>query len=133
MYRFHPSVRFDRGYPDRQQIVAQIRQLWHRYTLEPKTHFNTRVTSVLQDTDVSGAPTGRWIVNGNAAAFGTFDGVIPAVGTCGDFKMPHIDGQEQFQGELYHSSQLDGKTARGKRVAIVGGGASAVEVSPTPL
>lgn len=47
--------------------------------------------------------------------------------TCGEPKMPHIPGQEKFQGNIYHSSELDGKDAKGKRVAIIGGGASAVE------
>ena len=41
--------------------------------------------------------------------------------------MPHIQNQEAFRGEKYHSSQLDRKTAEGKKVLIVGGGASAVE------
>ena len=125
MYRFHPSVRFDRGYPDRQQIVSQIRQLWQRYGLEPKAHFNTRVERVYQEKDANDLCTGRWIVND--PGFGTFDGVIPAVGTCGAPKMAHIEGQADFRGEICHSSQLDGRTAEGKRVAIVGGGASAVE------
>jgi hypothetical protein len=31
-------------------------------------------------------------------------------------------------GEIWYSSQLDGRSARGKKVAIIGGGASAVEV-----
>ena len=44
-----------------------------------------------------------------------------------DPKMPHIGNQEAFKGEIYHSSMLDGKTAQGKKVLIVGGGASAVE------
>ena len=35
--------------------------------------------------------------------------------------------QEAFKGEIYHSSKLDGKTAQGKKVLIIGGGASAVE------
>ena len=125
MYRFHPSVRFDKGYPDRQQIVSQIHQVWERYRLESKTRFNTRVERVYQETTADDQPTGRWIVNSDD--FGTFDGVIPAIGTCGDPKSPHIQGQEDFAGEIYHSSQLDGKTADGKRVAIIGGGASAVE------
>ncbi|KAL2358553.1 hypothetical protein BJ546DRAFT_824460, partial [Cryomyces antarcticus] len=55
------------------------------------------------------------------------DGIIAAVGTCGDPKIPYIPGQDKFKGEIYHSSQLDGKEAQGKKVAIIGGGASAVE------
>ncbi|KAF2687598.1 FAD/NAD(P)-binding domain-containing protein [Lentithecium fluviatile CBS 122367] len=119
MYRFHPSVRWEKGYPDRKQIVGQIRELWERYGLEGKTVFDTRVERVYQDK------RGRWIVND--ASNGRFDGVVAAVGTCGDAKMPSLPNQAKFKGEIYHSSQLDGKSAKGKKVAVIGGGASAVE------
>jgi hypothetical protein len=119
MYRFHPSVKWKKGYPDRQQIVSQITDLWERYGLESKTSFDTHVYRVYRDAQ------GRWIIND--PSHGRFDGVIAAIGTCGDPKMPTLPGQEHFKGEIYHSSQLDGKSARGKKVAIIGGGASAVE------
>ena len=119
MYRFFPSVKWTSGYPDRQQIVSQIREVWKRYNLQEKTKFNTCVTSVEQDRH------GRWVINGNSNE--RYDGVMAAVGSCGEPKMPHIPSQESFKGEIYHSSQLDGKTAEGKKVLIVGGGASAVE------
>ena len=119
MYRFHPSVKWSAGYPDRQQIVSQIRQLWLRYGLRERTKFNTSVTSVTQDKH------GLWIINDDSN--GRFDGVMAAVGSCGDPKMPPMPGQESFKGEVYHSSKLDGKTAQGKKVLIIGGGASAVE------
>lgn len=119
MYRFHPSIRWDGGYPNRQQIVSQITELWKRYGLESKTKFNTKVTKVYQDEK------GRWIINNPSE--GRFDGIIAAVGTCGDAKMPHIPGQETFKGEIYHSSDLTGKQAKGKKMIVIGGGASAVE------
>lgn len=119
MYRFHPSVRWSAGYPDRQQIVSQITQLWKRYGLQERTKFNTLVTSVTKDKQ------GLWIVNDPSN--GRFDGVMAAVGSCGDPKIPHMPGQENFKGEVYHSSRLDGKTAQGKKVLVIGGGASAVE------
>ena len=119
MYRFHPSVNWSEGYPDRQQIVSQITQLWKRYGLENETKFDTRVTKVYKDD------RGRWIINDPSN--GRFDGVIAAVGTCGDPKVPHIPGQEKYKGEIIHSSQLDGKNAKDKNVLVIGGGASAVE------
>lgn len=76
MYRFHPSVQWTSKYPDRQQIVSQITQLWKRYGLRERTKFNTRVTSVTQDSQ------GRWIVND--PSYGRFDGIVAAVGECGD-------------------------------------------------
>lgn len=119
MYRFHPSVHWKGGYPNRQQIVSQITQLWKRYGLEKKTKFETRVEKVYQDDE------GRWIINNPSE--GRFEGVIAAVGTCGDAKMPHMPGMDKFKGEIYHSSDLTGKQAKGKTMVIIGGGASAVE------
>lgn len=119
MYRFHPSVHWQSEYPNRQQIVSQITELWKRYGLEERTRFDTKVEKIYQDDK------GRWIINNPAN--GRFDGIIAAVGTCGDAKMPHIPGQDKFRGGIYHSSELTGKDAKGKKVMIVGGGASAVE------
>lgn len=78
MYRFHPSLQWDCGYPDRQQILSQLRQLWLTYGLESKTKFNTKIDKVYQDEH------GRWILND--ASHGKFDGLIAAVGTCGEPK-----------------------------------------------
>lgn len=119
MYRFHPAVEWNEGYPKQNQIVGQVEKLWKTYKLEDKTRFNTKVEKVYKDQQ------GRWIINNPSE--GRFDGVIAAIGTCGAPKMPHLPGAEAFRGEMYHSSRLDGKDARGKKVLIVGGGASAVE------
>ncbi|KAI9793765.1 MAG: hypothetical protein M1833_000657 [Piccolia ochrophora] len=120
MYRFFPSVKWQKGYPNREQIVSQISQLWKQYGLEERTKFNTRVKSVRQDGKQ------RWIINDPSN--GRFDAVIPAIGSCGEPKMPHLPGQENFKGKIFHSSKLDGKDARGKKILVIGGGASAVEV-----
>ena len=63
----------------------------------------------------------------NDPSYGRFGGIIAAIGTCGDPKMAYVPGQEKFKGEIYHSSQLDGKKAKDKKVIVIGGGASAVE------
>ncbi|KAL2129636.1 hypothetical protein VTI74DRAFT_7517 [Chaetomium olivicolor] len=121
MYRFHPSVRWERGYPDRKQILEQVRGLWDRYGLEGRTKFGIKVESVQKDE------TGRWIVNGDEG-LGRFDGVVCAVGTCGEPKVPKMPGMEGFRGEVHHSSRLEGKCeVKGKRMIVIGGGASAVE------
>jgi cation diffusion facilitator CzcD-associated flavoprotein CzcO len=38
-----------------------------------------------------------------------------------------MPGMDKFKGEIYHSSDLTGKEAKGKNLIIIGGGASAVE------
>jgi hypothetical protein len=119
MYRFHPSVHWSGGYPNRQQIVSQITEIWTKYGLESKTSFDTKVEKVYQDDN------GRWVIND--PSLGSFEGIIVAVGTCGDPKLLRIMGQDKFNGEIYHSSDLTGKEAKGKDIVIIGGGASAVE------
>ncbi|KIX05995.1 uncharacterized protein Z518_03969 [Rhinocladiella mackenziei CBS 650.93] len=119
MYRFHPSIKWSDGYPKQNQVVNQIRQLWHRYSLEERTKFNTRVERVYKDKQ------GRWIINDPSN--GRFDGIIPAIGTCGAPKIAQLPGPESFKGEIVHSSDLDNREAKGKKILIVGGGASAVE------
>jgi cation diffusion facilitator CzcD-associated flavoprotein CzcO len=119
MYRFHPSVQWTGGYPNRQQIVSQITELWKKYGLETRTSFNTRVEKVYQDEK------GRWIINN--PSLGRYEGIIAAVGTCGDAKIPHMRGMDKFKGEIHHSSKLTGKDAKGKTMIVIGGGASAVE------
>ncbi|ESK92162.1 flavin-binding monooxygenase-like protein [Moniliophthora roreri MCA 2997] len=119
MYRFHPRVQWQSGYPSKQQILDAVQDIWKAYLLEDKTKFNTKIERVWQDED------GKWYLN--SEEYGKFDGIIAAIGTCGEPKMPHIAGQESFKGEIYHSSKLDGKDAKGKKVVIIGGGASAVE------
>jgi cation diffusion facilitator CzcD-associated flavoprotein CzcO len=120
MYRFHPSVKWERGYPDRQQILSQVRELWRRYGLESRTRFNTKIDRVYQDK------RGRWILND--PSLGAFDGVISAIGTCGEPKVPHMPGMDKFRGEIHHSSRLTGAcSAKDKTMIIIGGGASAVE------
>lgn len=123
MYRFHPSVKWQRGYPTREQIVEQVRSLWKRYGLDKRTKFHTKVDKVYQDD------RGRWIINNTSN--GLFDGVIAAIGTCGEPKIPsNFPGMSEFRGQVVHSSQLTsrvGHSAKGKTIAIIGGGASAVE------
>ncbi|KAL8388829.1 hypothetical protein RB595_008958 [Gaeumannomyces hyphopodioides] len=120
MYRFHPSVRWSRGYPNKDEILAQVGGVWSRYGLEARTVFDAKVATASQDAK------GRWVINDDPS-LGRFEGLIAAVGTCGEPKMPHIQGMDDFEGEIYHSSQLSDKSPKGKNVAIIGGGASAVE------
>jgi hypothetical protein len=121
MFRFHPSVKWESAYPNQEQIKNQIVSVWEKYGLDKKTNFDTPVHSVKKDS------FGRWIINNNTAEYGTFDGIIAAVGSCGDPKMISLPNHANFKGPTFHSSDLDGKHVKGKKVLVIGGGASAIE------
>lgn len=125
MYRFHPHVRWESGYPKQRIIVDQITAIWEDYNLEGKTRFNTSVTSVTPVKSKT-QPRPMWLIN-NEKSFGEFDGIIAAVGACGDVKKPHLDDEEKFKGEIVHSTELGEVDGKGKRIIIIGGEASAVE------
>jgi cation diffusion facilitator CzcD-associated flavoprotein CzcO len=74
----------------------------------------------------------RWAVH--TASKGTFHAqfVINASGPLSQPVIPQIPGQDRFQGKTFHTNNWDHSyDYRGKRVAIVGSGASAVQVIPT--
>ncbi|GAA6012592.1 hypothetical protein JCM10207_009050 [Rhodosporidiobolus poonsookiae] len=131
LYRFHPSVKWSKGFPQRDEIVEQIRGVWERYDLQAKTRFGHKVKKVQRDPDSSTDPRegghGRWILDDGKE--GIFDAVIVAIGTCGDPKSIELDGQDSFRGQLLHSSQLDNAELKDKKVVIIGSGASGVEAA----
>jgi hypothetical protein len=53
--------------------------------------------------------SGKWIINGNKAGYGLFDGVAVAVGVCGDLVVPCLPGHENLKGSTFYSSNLDGE------------------------
>ena len=58
--------------------------------------------------------------------------VITAVGQLNQPKLPDIDGRELFAGPSWHTAQWrHGESLSGKRVAVIGTGASAYQVVPS--
>ncbi|KAJ3157221.1 hypothetical protein HDU89_002633 [Geranomyces variabilis] len=126
-YRFHPCVRFTTAFPHRDEILGELHRVWKLYELESRTRFNTAVEHIRHDP-----ATDTYYVNGNDNE--AFDGVITAIGTCGDIQIPPFEGLDKFVNRKAHSSQMDsthldlkGKDASAN-ITVLGSGASAVEV-----
>lgn len=117
-YRFHPEVEWSCLYPGREEILEQTRRLWNKFNLQPQTTFSCPVTQIHRVAT-------SYIINDDT--HGYFDSVIVAVDTCAQVSRPHLSGQEQFRGEILHSSEMDDADLQGKDVVVLGGGASAVE------
>ena len=137
---------------------SEIRRIWKEYQLEPRTRFNTPVTSVKRvkgtGVNIKSDPENsqsRWTVNGGED--GEFDAVVVTVGTCGAprrIKFPGLpdsdsdpsgsedekrEGEEDevFKGDVLHSSELDNAKLEGKHIIVIGSGASGVEAVETAL
>lgn len=52
-------------------------------------------------------------------------------GVLNSYKYPDLPGMDQFEGKLMHSAAWDGTyDLKGKTVAVIGGGSSAVQIIP---
>lgn len=71
-----------------------------------------------------------WTVETNNGTYRcTF--LVTATGHLVDPQVPDIDGVDTFTGEILHSAKWDDSVAlEGKRVAVIGTGASAIQVAP---
>jgi cyclohexanone monooxygenase len=89
--------------------------------------FNTRVTGAEFDEANS-----LWTVRTDRGDEVTARWLITAVGTLSTRNIPQVKGLERFGGAWYHTSQFPkgGVDFTGKRVAVIGTGATAVQAIP---
>src|SRR5215469_5887945 len=114
-------------YPEQPEILRYLEHVAARHDLKRDIYFNTRVTGAQFDK-----ASGRWNVRTDAGDAVTARFLITAVGTLSDTNMPPFEGLEKFKGKWYHTSRFPhtGVDFTGKRVGVVGTGATAVQAIP---
>jgi len=114
----------------RDEMAAYTSELADHFGLRPNIDFHTTVRELLYDEAAQ-----RWSVtattaDGSPRTF-TADAVISAIGTFNTPAMPDLPGLERFAGTVVHSARWpDDLDVTGRRVAVVGAGASAQQVAP---
>lgn len=123
-YSSMPGVLFDGDpdhYPGRDEVADYLQRYAEHLGVEIRTR--TRVTSVESDG------VGFVVHTAGGESLRTA-AVVAASGSFGNPIMPSIPGQEGFGGELLHvAGYRDPAAYAGKRVVIVGGGNSGVQVA----
>jgi len=114
----------------RDELAAYLDHVAEKFDLRRHIRFNTTVEAA--DYDVA---TQRWRVRvkeaDGSAATRTANLVISAVGIFNPIKMPDIKGLDSFAGPRFHTAQWrDDVDLTGKRVAIIGNGASCMQTAP---
>ncbi len=119
------------------EILAQAQRIGHRFGLYDKALFHTEVTDMVWDE--AGLV---WRITTNRGDSFTADYVGTGTGPLHVPKLPGIPGIADFGGHMFHTSRWDyGYTGgdpggglmtglAGKRVAIIGTGATAVQCVP---
>jgi cyclohexanone monooxygenase len=123
-------------YSKASEIRAHCRRIAEQYGLYDKALFSTQVTSL--DWDATAA---RWIVRTDRGDEVSARFVVLTTGPLNRPKLPDIPGVESFAGHAFHTSRWDyGYTGgspteplsglAGKRVGIIGTGATAIQCVP---
>ncbi len=118
------------------EILAHCRNIGEHYDLYRDACFQTEVTEVRWDEEID-----RWIVSTNRGDAMKARFVISSSGPLHRPKLPAIPGIESFKGHTFHTSRWDYhytggdpdgnlKGLHGKRVGIIGTGATAVQCVP---
>jgi 4-hydroxyacetophenone monooxygenase len=128
-YSFEPNSKWVRYFAKQPELRAYWEQCATKYQIRPNIRFNTTVTGLRWDD-----ATCLWQVRTERAgqvAEVTANAVICAVGQLNRPKLPDIPGLEDFKGPRFHSSSWQHEhDLRGKRVGIIGNGASANQIVP---
>lgn len=129
-YSFQPADHWSEFYCQQPELRDYFVSIVEKYGLGPFCRFGTAVTELSWDDEAR-----RWRVRVRSA-----DGVeevlgarfvISAVGSLNIPKLPDIPGMDTFGGPWFHSARWpDGLDIAGKRVALVGAGASGFQIGP---
>jgi cation diffusion facilitator CzcD-associated flavoprotein CzcO len=124
-FSFAPNPNWDRAYPMRDQILEYLRDCADRFGVRP----HLRPGSELLDA--------RWISEDQRWELETSTGplaarvLVPAPGLLSEPHVPALPGLDRFRGNAFHTAAWDhSDDLAGKRVALLGSGASGVQVVP---
>jgi 4-hydroxyacetophenone monooxygenase len=129
-YSFAPNHDWGEFYARRDELRAYLDRCATDYGTTERIRFRTEVVAATFDER-----TARWTVRTRDAAGREAtleaDAVISAVGQLNRPKIPEIPGLDSFDGPVFHSARWRHEhSLAGKRVAVIGTGASAFQLVP---
>src|SRR5579884_1020602 len=124
-YSFALNPNWTRSFSPQHEIQDYLRGIAAESGVLDHHLFGTEMTRAQWDSTAR-----HWVVETTKGQF-TADVLVPAVGALCEPHLPEIDGIETFRGELFHSARWDHDAdLAGKRVALIGTGASAIQIGP---
>ncbi len=124
-FSFAPNPYWSHLYPPQREILDYLRNCAKRYGILPHIRWNSELQEAVWNeqeqcwhlTTASGKLTADFLILGN--------------GPLSEPSLPSIPGIEQFEGTIFHSAQWrHDYNLTGKRVAVIGTGASAIQFVP---
>jgi cation diffusion facilitator CzcD-associated flavoprotein CzcO len=124
-FSFARNPDWDRAYPMRDQILEYLRGCARRFGILPHTRLGCELLAATWVPDAQ-----RWELETSTGPLAARV-LVAAPGLLSEPWSPAIAGLDRFRGNVFHTAEWDhSEDLTGKRVALVGSGATAVQVVP---
>ncbi len=124
---FEPNPHWSRRFAEYDEIQAYLLGLVDKHDLRAHLRLNTEVVEARFDEAL-----GTWSLRTDTDETVKARVVLSGVGGLVDPAYPDIPGADTFEGDLFHTARWDHDAELAeKRVAVIGTGASAVQVVPS--
>ncbi|HVU06049.1 MAG TPA: NAD(P)/FAD-dependent oxidoreductase [Polyangiaceae bacterium] len=124
-FSFAPNPNWSRTYATQPEILEYLKGVADRFGARPFIRFDTEVRAARWDERAQ-----HWVVETNRGTF-TADVLVSGHGGLSAPSTPDVPGIERFRGAVFHSAAWNHEhSLAGERVAVIGTGASAIQIVP---
>ena len=125
-FSFEQKSDWSRPFGPQAEILGYLNHCADKYDLKPHIRFKTTVAEARWQED-----SGRWRVVTESGGVLEPQILVSALGMFNKIVMPSIAGIDDFEGRSFHSARWEHDyDLRGKRVAVIGIAASAIQFVP---
>jgi len=122
----YPGSKWSRNFAPGQEIQAYLREFAETHGVMPLIEMGTEIAEALWDE-----PQARWLLTAQDGRRWTSRFLIWAGGLFSRPSVPGLEGMDLFRGEMLHSTAWsEDVSLEDKVVAVVGGGATAIQIMP---
>ena len=125
-FSFESDATWTRMFPRQREIFDYLKRCADKYRVRDKIRFGSELVDAAYDE-----PTATWRVHTAGGDTLASRVLICAMGPLHRPNIPDLPGIDRFQGPVFHTAQWDAAAdLRDKRVAVIGTGASAIQIVP---
>jgi cation diffusion facilitator CzcD-associated flavoprotein CzcO len=124
-FSFAPKPDWTTNYPLQPEILDYLRECSRSFAVRDRIRFECELLEATWREEEQ-----RWEIETSAGSL-TARMLVAAPGLLSEPRTPDLPGLDSFAGPVFHSARWDhSQDLRGKRVALVGTGASAIQIGP---
>jgi cyclohexanone monooxygenase len=124
-FSFAPNPHWSRSFSPQGEILDYLRTCADDFGVRGRIRFGVAAEEAAWDDEAR-----RWQVRTSAGTL-TCDVLIAGAGALSAPRLPPIEGADDFAGKVFHSAAWDhGHDVTGERVAVIGTGASSIQIVP---